>query len=60
MAMMRQNNDLRALAKIGYVPTHSKVESPLKGVKLKLLEPAALLDEQDRSQERFDAMLQGR
>jgi iron(III) transport system substrate-binding protein len=50
----------RAIAKIGYVPSSSQVESPLKGVKTKLLEPAALLDDQEKSSARFEALLQGR
>jgi len=50
----------RVLARIGYVPTHTQVESPLKGVKVKLLDGAALLDEQDKSSARYEALLQGR
>src|SRR2546423_2419456 len=47
----------RALAKIGYVPTHTQVESPVKGVKLKLLDAAALLDEQDKSTRLFEQLI---
>jgi iron(III) transport system substrate-binding protein len=50
----------RILARIGYVPTSTRVESPLKGLKLKLLDAATLLDEQDKSMARFEAILQGR
>jgi len=50
----------RAIAKIGYVPVSSQVESPLKGVKIKLLEPGALLDEQEKSSALFESLLQGR
>jgi len=35
----------RILARIGYVPTHLKIEWPVKGVKLKFLDAAILLDE---------------
>ena len=48
------------IARIGYVPSHSQVESPLKDVRTKLLDAATLLDEQDKSQARFEALLQGR
>jgi iron(III) transport system substrate-binding protein len=50
----------RVVAKIGYVPTSTRVEPPLKGVQLKTLNPAALLDAQEKSQARFDAVLQGK
>ena len=50
----------RALARIGYVPTNTKVESPLKGLKVKLLDAGVLLDEQEKSSARFEALLQGR
>ncbi len=50
----------RIVAHIGYLPTSTQVEPPLKGVKLKVLDAATLLDEQDRSMQRFDAILQGR
>jgi iron(III) transport system substrate-binding protein len=47
----------RILAKIGYVPTHTKIESPVKGVKLKLLDAAALLDEQEKSTRLFEQII---
>ena len=47
----------RIIARIGYVPTNTKVESPVKGVKLKSLDPAALLDEQDRSVRQFEQLI---
>ena len=50
----------QTLARIGYVPTNTQVESPLKGVKIKLLDAAALLDEQDKSMARYEAMLRAR
>ena len=50
----------RALAKIGYVPTNTRVESPLKGVKIKTLEAGGLLDDAEKSLARFEAVLQGR
>jgi len=50
----------RTVARIGYVPTSTKVDSPLTGVRLKVLEAGALLDEQDSSLSRFEALLQGK
>src|SRR5207237_1156593 len=47
----------RVLASIGYVPTSTKVESPVKGVKLKSLDPAALLDDQDKSTRQFEQLI---
>jgi iron(III) transport system substrate-binding protein len=47
----------RILAKIGYVPTSTKVESPVKGVKLKLLDAATLLDEQEKSSRLFEQII---
>jgi iron(III) transport system substrate-binding protein len=47
----------RILAKIGYFPTNSKVEPPIKNIKLKVLDPGTLLDEQERSYNRFDSIL---
>jgi iron(III) transport system substrate-binding protein len=47
----------RILAKIGYVPTNTKIESPVKGVKLKLLDAAKLLDEQERSFSLFEQII---
>src|SRR3981081_4570122 len=34
----------RMLSKIGYGPAHPKIESPVKGVRLKFLDAATLLD----------------
>ncbi len=45
------------LAKIGYVPTHPKIESPVKGVRLKFLDAAALLDEQEKSFGLFEQII---
>lgn len=45
------------LAKLAFVPTHSKVESPLKNIKLKVLDPARLLDEDEASEAQFKALL---
>ena len=50
----------RIVAKIGYVPTSTKVPSPLRALRLKVLDAAILLDEHDRSSERFDAILRDR
>jgi iron(III) transport system substrate-binding protein len=50
----------RILAEIGYLPTSTKVEPPLKAIKLKVLDAGTLLDEQEKSVARFEAILQGR
>jgi iron(III) transport system substrate-binding protein len=47
----------RMLAKIGYVPTSTKVDSPVKGVALKVLDPATLVDEQEASYRRFESII---
>jgi iron(III) transport system substrate-binding protein len=47
----------RILAKIGYVPTHTRIESPVKGVKLKLLDAGRLLDEQEKSTRLFEQII---
>ena len=47
----------RILARIGYVPTHAKIESPVKGVKLKFLDAAILLDEQEKSTRLFEQIV---
>lgn len=47
----------RILAKIGYVPTNTKVESPVKGVTLKYLDSAKLVDEQEQSTKRFEQLI---
>ncbi|MDQ6619201.1 MAG: extracellular solute-binding protein [Pseudomonadota bacterium] len=44
----------KILARIGYVPTHRNVESPLKGVAIKSLGGVPLLDSQSRSNALFD------
>jgi iron(III) transport system substrate-binding protein len=45
------------LAKIGYFPTSLKVEPPVKNIKLKVLDPGKLLDDQDKSVARFESIL---
>jgi iron(III) transport system substrate-binding protein len=45
------------LAKIGYVPTSAKVESPVKGVKLKFLDAGTLVDEQEKSFRQFEQII---
>jgi ABC-type Fe3+ transport system substrate-binding protein len=45
------------LAKIGYVPTSVKVESPVKGVKLKFLDAATLVDEHEKSFRQFESLI---
>jgi iron(III) transport system substrate-binding protein len=47
----------RILAKIGYVPTNVKVESPVKGVTLKYLDAGKLVDEQEKSTKRFEQVI---
>ena len=47
----------KLLAKIGYVPTNKKVESPLKKTQIKLLDPATLVDEADKSTRLYDEIL---
>src|SRR6266571_4790387 len=47
----------RMLAKIGYVPTHAKIESPVKGVRLKFLDAATLLDGQEKSFGLFEQII---
>ena len=47
----------RTLAGIGYVPTHTRVESPVKGVELKSLDAAALVDEQEKSTRLFEEII---
>ena len=42
------------LAKIGYVPTSTKVESPMKGIKIKRLNAAELLDGAEKGQALFN------
>lgn len=50
----------RLLAQIGYVPTHTKVESPLKQAKVQVLDPAALIDQFERSNALFEEVVLGR
>ena len=49
----------RIVARIGYVPTSMQVESPLKSVKLKVLDAATLLDEQEKPTARLETIVQG-
>jgi ABC-type Fe3+ transport system substrate-binding protein len=50
----------RIIAEIGYVPTHASVASPLPQAKLQVLDPAALIDEYDRSLGLFEDVVLGR
>ena len=50
----------RLLARIGYVPTHTKVQSPLKDTKLQILDPSALVDDYERSNALFEEVILGR
>ena len=47
----------RILARIGYVPTHARIESPVKGVKIKFLDAATLVDEQEKSTRLFEQII---
>ena len=47
----------RILARIGYVPVHVKIEPPVKGVKLKFLDAATLLDQQEKSFGLFEQII---
>ena len=47
----------RILADIGYVPTHARVESPLRQTQLQVLDPAALVDEYERSMRLFQEVV---
>jgi iron(III) transport system substrate-binding protein len=46
------------LAKIGYYATNRNVEPPIKNIKLKVLDPGTLLDDQEKSFKRFESILQ--
>jgi iron(III) transport system substrate-binding protein len=48
----------RILAKIGYFATNTQIASPLGDVKLKILNPGKLLDDQVKSYQRFETILQ--
>jgi iron(III) transport system substrate-binding protein len=45
------------LAKIGYPPTSSKIESPVKGIRIKYLDGATLLDSQEKSAVQFRSIM---
>lgn len=47
----------KILAEIGYLATNAKIEQPVKKLRLKVLDPATLLDEQEESYARFEAIL---
>ena len=47
----------RIIAGIGYVPTHADVPSPLRQTKLQVLDPAALVDEYQRSLALFEDLV---
>ncbi|HEY4072213.1 MAG TPA: extracellular solute-binding protein [Herbaspirillum sp.] len=48
------------LAKIGYVPVSTRVESPMKGIKIKRLNAAELLDGADKGRVLFDDVVVNR
>jgi iron(III) transport system substrate-binding protein len=48
------------LAKIGYVPVSTRVESPMKGIKIKRLNAAELLDGADKGRALFDEVVVNR
>ena len=47
----------KIIGKIGYYATSTKVEPPMKNVRLKVLDPGIVLDDQDKSFARFEAIL---
>jgi iron(III) transport system substrate-binding protein len=48
------------LARIGYIPTNPTIDSPHKDLKFKLLDPAVMLDEEEKSFNQFrNIMLKG-
>ena len=47
----------RVFAEIGYVPTSTKVASPVKGVQLKYLDAAKLFDEQESSSRLYEQLI---
>ena len=47
----------RILTKIGYYATSTKVEPPIKNIKLKVLDAGTLLDDQAKSFSRFEGIL---
>jgi iron(III) transport system substrate-binding protein len=49
----------RIIADIGYVPSHKDVPSPLRQTKVQVLDPAALVDEYDRSFALFQDVVLG-
>ncbi len=48
----------RILSQIGYMPTHTKAESPLTQARLQVLDPAALIDEYACNNPRSSASFQ--
>ena len=46
------------VARIGYYPTNRKVEPPIKSIRLKVLDPGTLLDNEEKSFKRFESILQ--
>lgn len=48
------------IARLGYVPTSTAIESPLKGVKIKYLDGAALFKEQGKSQAQLEAIFKAK
>jgi iron(III) transport system substrate-binding protein len=47
----------RVFAEIGYVPTSTKVESPVKGIRLKYLDAAKLFVDQEKSSRLFEQLI---
>jgi len=45
------------LTSLDYVPTNTKVESPLKGVKIMITDPIRTLDEDEKWSKLFDDMI---
>jgi iron(III) transport system substrate-binding protein len=47
----------KAMTSIDYVPTNTKVESPLKGVKIVATDPVRSLDESEKWSKLFDEII---
>jgi iron(III) transport system substrate-binding protein len=45
------------IGKIGYIPTNQKAESPFKTLKFKLLDPAVMLDDEEKSFNQFKQLI---
>jgi len=48
----------RVLREIGYYATNKKIDPPFENVKLKILDPGTVLDEQEEAYRRFESVIQ--